>query len=142
MTVCPNKTDRNQTPLLSLPCMIHNKSLYSNSFDSLGACQSEFPQKYFIPLLAPESYGLETVTLQSKHMQQFKSLHKLMLFDMIRFTLFHFPTFSLCLISEHYAVGNITIFHLERGIQKKTKMKFHKMDDFGLQTTSKSHTLT
>lgn len=25
---------------------------------------------------------------------------------------------------------------------RETKMKFHKMDDFGLQTTSKSHTLT
>lgn len=33
-------------------------------------------------------------------------------------------------------------FHLERGILKKTKMKFRKMDDFGLRTTSKSHTLT
>lgn len=40
---------------------------------------------------------------------------------MIGFTLFHSPTFSLFLISEHYANGNITIFHLERGILKKDK---------------------
>lgn len=62
------------------------------------------------------------------------------LYDKIHFISFSY--FSLFLISEHYASGNITIFHLERGILKKTKMKFHKMDDFGLQTTSKSHTLT
>lgn len=62
-------------------------------------------------------------------------------YDKIHFISFSY-FFPFFLISEHYAHGNITIFHLERGILKKTKMKFHKMDDFGLQTTSKSHTLT
>lgn len=57
-------------------------------------------------------------------------------------TLFHFHTSFYFLISERYACGNITIVHLERGILKKTKMEFHKMDDFGLQTTSKSQTWT
>lgn len=33
-------------------------------------------------------------------------------------------------------------FTLREAFSKETKMKFHKMDDFGLQTTSKSHTLT
>lgn len=55
------------------------------------------------------------------------------------------PRFYPCLISEHYAPGNITIFHLERCIvgvkkkKKKTKMKFLKMDDPSRWTTSKSH---
>lgn len=61
-----------------------------------------------------------------------------MLFDSVAITsaVFHHPPhppvlLPLFLISEHYAPGSITIFHLERYIlgEKQTKMKFQKMDD-------------
>lgn len=52
---------------------------------------------------------------------------------MIRFTGFHLPSFFLLFLISG---GCITIFHLER----KTKMKFRKMDDGGPASHPQSHT--